>query len=162
MCVSGRRAEYLTRGTEVLRVTRSTCYSKPLRRNRCKGLQQKWIFIPRTCRVFLKWRCLMGMCQSGHDFQQESQSESIWAFLVCFDNGEMSCFDRDRIVISMMQNCFSSSFLLCYIFCLLAINTLFITVISLSLSFYRFYLILYLVFYISCCVLTPKPSVFLF
>lgn len=34
----------------------------------------------------------MRVCQSGHGFPQESQSE-LFEFLSCFDNGEMSCFD---------------------------------------------------------------------
>lgn len=110
---SGRRAE--PEGQKCWVWPEAPAIPSPLSRNCRKGLQQKWIFIPRTCGVFLKWRHLMGMCQSGDNFQQESQSESIWAFLFCFDNGEMSCFDRDRIVISMMQKYFTSTFLFCYI-----------------------------------------------
>lgn len=50
-------------------------------------------------------------------FSTRNSKWIIWAFLFCFGNGEVSHFDRDRIVISMMQECFTSTFSFYYIFC---------------------------------------------
>lgn len=86
-----------------------------LSRKGCRGFQLEWVsFI--TCGFPFEIEAFCGNMSIWALFSTGKAKWIIWVFLFCFINVKMSCFDRDRIVISVISKCLTSSCSFYFIF----------------------------------------------
>lgn len=114
--LSGKGSRFLIGGTEMW--LEAPALSRPSAGVPAKVSRISDFFHLKNMRaVFLSWGIPWEFVNLDIIFNRRIKKWIIWSFLVCFDHGEISCFDRDWMIISMMQKCFTSTFSFDYIFC---------------------------------------------